>query len=100
MSEDTIDPQKALREIAKMAPLYAKAKAELVYVEEYRKTVKALAMREACRHTSSPKNNPGAALGGMMAAMARAGRDKVTLLTSPALASFGLWVEQLLECLA
>ncbi len=57
---------------------------------------RALAMREACRHTSSPKNNPGAALGGMMAAMARAGRDKVTLLTSPALASFGLWVEQLL----
>ncbi len=57
---------------------------------------RALAMREACRHTISPKNNPGAALGGMMAAMARAGRDKVTLLTSPALASFGLWVEQLL----
>ncbi len=57
---------------------------------------RALAMREACRHTTSPKNNPGAALGGMMAAMARAGRDKVTLLTSPALASFGLWVEQLL----
>ena len=31
-----------------------------------------------------------------MAAMAMAGRDKVTLLTSPALNSFGLWVEQLL----
>ena len=57
---------------------------------------RALAMREACRQTTSPKNNPGAALGAMMAAMARAGRDKVTLLTSPALASFGLWVEQLL----
>lgn len=57
---------------------------------------RALAMREACRHTTSPKDNPGAALGGMMAAMVRAGRDKVTLLTSPALNSFGLWVEQLL----
>ena len=57
---------------------------------------RALTMREACRQTTSPKNNPGAALGAMMAAMARAGRDKVTLLTSPALASFGLWVEQLL----
>ena len=57
---------------------------------------RALAMREACRHTTHPKDNPGAALGGMMAAMARAGRDKVTLLTSPALNSFGLWVEQLL----
>ena len=50
---------------------------------------RALAMREACRHTTHPKDNPGAALGGMMAAMAMAGRDKVTLLTSPALNSFG-----------
>ncbi len=57
---------------------------------------RALAMRESCRHTSSPKDNPGAALGGTMAALARDGRDKVTLLTSPALNSFGLWVEQLL----
>ena len=56
---------------------------------------RALAIREACRHTAA-KDNPGAALGGMMAAMARSGRDKVTLLTSPALTSFGLWVEQLL----
>ena len=57
---------------------------------------RALAMREACRHAASPQDNPGAMLGSMMAAMARAGRDKVTLLTSPALNSFGLWVEQLL----
>lgn len=56
---------------------------------------RALAMREACRQTAA-KENPGAALGGLMAAMARSGRDKVTLLTSPALTSFGLWVEQLL----
>ncbi len=57
---------------------------------------RALTMREACRRTSSPHDNPGAVLGGMMAAFAQAGRDKVTLLTSPALNSFGLWVEQLL----
>ena len=56
---------------------------------------RALAMRESCRHTVA-KENPGSALGGLMAAMAQSGRDKVTLLTSPALASFGLWVEQLL----
>ena len=56
---------------------------------------RALAMREACRD-SAAKENPGAALGGMMAAMAKSGRDKITLLTSPALTSFGLWVEQLL----
>ena len=57
---------------------------------------RALSMREACRHSSSPQDNPGAVLGAMMAALARAGRDKVTLLTSPTLNSFGLWVEQLL----
>lgn len=57
---------------------------------------RALAMREACRHTASPQDNPGAILGSIMAAMARAGRDKVTLITSPTLNSFGLWVEQLL----
>jgi len=47
MSDDAIDPQKALRSMAQMAPLYAKAKAELLYVEEYRKTMKALCMQEA-----------------------------------------------------
>jgi len=57
---------------------------------------RAHAMREACRETSTVKGNPGAALGGMMGAMARKGRDKVTLITSPTLNSFGLWVEQLL----
>ena len=56
----------------------------------------AIAMREACRKTSSPQDNPGAVLGAMMATMAKAGRDKVTLLTSPTLNSVGLWVEQLL----
>lgn len=35
-------------------------------------------------------------LGAAMGAAARAGRDKLTLLTSPALASFGDWAEQLI----
>ena len=57
---------------------------------------RALAMREACRKPSPVKQNPGAALGAMMGTMVRAGRDKLTLITSPAINSFGLWVEQLL----
>ncbi len=40
--------------------------------------------------------NPGAWLGAFMGGLARQGRDKMTLLTSPELASFGLWVEQLI----
>jgi glucose-6-phosphate isomerase len=39
--------------------------------------------------------NPGAWLGAVLGGLARAGRDKLTVLTSPRIASFGLWVEQL-----
>jgi transaldolase/glucose-6-phosphate isomerase len=39
--------------------------------------------------------NPGLALGAFMAANARIGRDKLTVLLPPDLAPFGAWVEQL-----
>jgi glucose-6-phosphate isomerase len=42
-----------------------------------------------------PNANPGLALGALMAAGARGGRDKLTLLLPPRLASLGLWIEQL-----
>lgn len=41
-------------------------------------------------------DNYGARLGVILGELAKAGRDKVTLITSPAIASFGDWVEQLL----
>jgi glucose-6-phosphate isomerase len=50
-------------------------------------------MAAACRRPGP--DNPGLALGAWMGEAARAGRDKLTLLTSPGLASFGDWVEQL-----
>lgn len=40
--------------------------------------------------------NAGARLGAELGANYRAGRDKLTFITSPRLASFGLWAEQLL----
>ena len=40
-----IDPQSALEEIWKMAPRYAQAKANRIYVEEYRRTLKAQLMK-------------------------------------------------------
>lgn len=46
MSEP-INPQKALEDIAKSAPLYAQAKADRVYLEQYRKTLKATLMQQA-----------------------------------------------------
>ncbi len=54
----------------------------------------ARAMADACR-AHDPRANPGLALGAVMAASAEAGRDKLTLVLPPLLASFGLWVEQL-----
>ncbi len=50
-------------------------------------------MAEACRRPD--ESNPGLLLGATMAAAAQAGRDKLTLVLPPALASLGLWVEQL-----
>ena len=54
----------------------------------------AVRMAQLCRADTT--SNPGLQLGGFLAANAQTGRDKVTLLTSPGLAAFGMWVEQLL----
>lgn len=53
-------------------------------------------MREACASCVAVRENPGASLGASIGAMARQGRDKLTLVTPPALDSLGLWIEQLL----
>ena len=47
-------------------------------------------------HETEIAQNPGAWLGSIMGAMAKVGRDKLTLITSPKLISFGPWVEQLI----
>ncbi len=52
-------------------------------------------MENACKAPAFD-DNPGARLGAFMAKMVNSGRNKLTLFTSPALASFGLWVEQLI----
>ncbi len=70
--------------------------ATLTGVDVGKLLARAQGMRDACRHTAPVRENPGAALGAVMGTMAETGRNKVTLVTSPALASFGLWVEQLL----
>ncbi|MGH7254909.1 MAG: glucose-6-phosphate isomerase [Nitrospirales bacterium] len=57
---------------------------------------RACAMAQQCGPSIPPHRNPGAYLGAVMGLLGQAGRDKVTLLVSPKLRSFGLWVEQLL----
>jgi glucose-6-phosphate isomerase len=51
-------------------------------------------MMAACRRPAA--ENPGARLGALIGGLARAGRDKLTLVTSPAIAAFGDWAEQLI----
>lgn len=53
-------------------------------------------MAEACAACVPPLENPGAWLGAILGEGALAGRDKATFVLSPGIASFGLWVEQLI----
>ena len=55
----------------------------------------AQAMLARCREPE-PEANPGIHLGIAIGELARAGRDKLTLLADPAIASFGGWLEQLI----
>ncbi len=54
-------------------------------------------MARSCGADAPPSENPGVQLGVAMAVAAtRLGRDKVTILASPGIASLGAWLEQLL----
>jgi RpiB/LacA/LacB family sugar-phosphate isomerase len=55
---------------------------------------RARAMAAACR-APEVASNPGAELGAHLGALARSGRDKLTLVLSPEIASLGSWIEQL-----
>ncbi|HEX7173533.1 MAG TPA: transaldolase [Candidatus Limnocylindria bacterium] len=56
---------------------------------------RARSMADACR-VADAAQNPGLALGAFMGEAALAGRDKLTIATSPRLAAFGDWAEQLI----
>ena len=53
-------------------------------------------MVQACQSVNAPKENPGALLGVLLGVLGKAGRDKVTLVTSPGIRDFGAWLEQLI----
>ena len=57
---------------------------------------RAVSMVAECSPGVPADENPGALLGAAMAGLARAGRDKLTLVVSKSIDSFGLWVEQLI----
>jgi transaldolase/glucose-6-phosphate isomerase len=70
--------------------------AALVGVDVPKLLDRALTAGHACDSCVGAPDNPGALLGAIMGELAKAGRDKITLVASPAIESFGDWVEQLI----
>lgn len=70
--------------------------ATLIGLDVLRMLDRADRMAQACGPSAAPRENPGLTLGAVMGALAKAGRDKLTFLCSPEIASFGYWVEQLI----
>lgn len=70
--------------------------AALVGVDVALLLVRALAVACACDAYVEPSGNPAFRLGAIMGELAKAGRDKVTFITSRSFAGFGDWVEQLI----
>ncbi len=53
-------------------------------------------MVQACAASVPVEQNPGVVLGAILGAAAKSGRDKVTIIASPAISDLGAWLEQLL----
>jgi len=53
-------------------------------------------MAHACAASAPVDENPGLCLGAVMGELAKRGRDKVTFIMPAALATLGMWLEQLL----
>ncbi len=52
-------------------------------------------MRHSCDASVPAQENPGVVLGTVLGCLAKAGRDKLTFVISPALRDLGAWLEQL-----
>jgi transaldolase/glucose-6-phosphate isomerase len=53
-------------------------------------------MVQACAPSVPVEQNPGVVLGAILGVAAKSGRDKITIIASPAIADLGAWLEQLL----
>lgn len=69
--------------------------AAAIGIDLARFTARAVEMATACGPQASADANPGVQLGALIGASAKLGRDKLTFVVSPELASLGGWLEQL-----
>ena len=75
---------------------FGMAPAAIIGVDTKKFLDRAAVMVKACGPAVSADENPGTALGVVLGAAANAGRDKVTMITSPGISDLGAWLEQLL----
>jgi transaldolase / glucose-6-phosphate isomerase len=75
---------------------FGMAPAAIMGLDVARFLAHAAAMADRCGPAVRVAENPGAVLGILLGVLARRGRDKVTLVTSPGIAALGVWLEQLL----
>ncbi len=53
-------------------------------------------MVDACKPSAPVEQDPGVMLGLILGTVAKSGRDKITLITSPGISDLGAWLEQLI----
>ncbi len=70
--------------------------ATVMGLDDVRFLERAQAMVRACSANVAAAENPGVRLGVALGELAKRGRDKITLMTSPLLWDLGAWLEQLL----
>jgi len=75
---------------------FGMAPAAIMGLDVTRFLADATAMADRCGPAVRVTENPGALLGILLGVLARRGRDKVTLVTSPGIGALGVWLEQLL----
>ena len=76
--------------------LFGLVPAALIGLDTAKLLDRARLMAQSCSAATQVKANPGVWLGAAIGSAAIAGRNKLTLLASPGISSFGLWVEQLI----
>lgn len=75
--------------------LFGVVPAALIGIDVRELLRRATKISETCGPNVAPRDNEAARLGCVMGALAREGRDKLTILTDDSISSLGLWVEQL-----